>query len=276
LVQRAGADRRLTVLPELVARGGDLVVHRPERRAVVRTTDDGRPRYTKVVRPRRTADLVRRMGTATRVPGLRVPHVVAADEADGTVGLSTLPGRPLHALLAEPGGPGTEAARIVGETVLRLHSGLETAGPAVAGHDLDDEVRATRALIDLARAHRVVPATAAADLDRALVRAAGQVAAAGPMPRALLHRDLHDKQLLVDVDEVGVLDVDMLAAGDPALDLGNLLAHLDLRVAQGWTSRTVAAEVEEAVLAGYGPGPRLATATDGYRALTTVRLRALY
>ena len=46
---------------------------------------------------------------------------------------------------------------------------------------------------------------------------------------------------------VGMLDVDTLGVGDPGLDLGNLLAHLDLRVQQGWTTQQTAEAVEEEV-----------------------------
>ena len=73
-----------------------------------------------------------------------------------------------------------------------------------------------------------------------------------------------------------MLDVDTLGLGDPALDLGNLLAHLDLRVEQGWTDRGSARDVEAGVLAGYRPDERTTQAAAGYRALTRARLRALY
>jgi hypothetical protein len=53
-------------------------------------------------------------------------------------------------------------------------------------------------------------------------------------PAAPLHRDLHDGQVLIAADGgIGVLDFDTLAAGDPALDLANLLVHFELRSAQG-------------------------------------------
>ena len=107
--------------------------------------------------------------------------------------------------------------------------------------------------------------------------AAATIAAlARPAAPSLLHRDLHDKQLLVDGASIGMLDVDTLGLGDPALDLGNLLAHLDLRVRQGWTQRETAAAVEQGVLDGYVPDDRTRAATAGYRALAAARLEALY
>lgn len=93
--------------------------------------------------------------------------------------------------------------------------------------------------------------------------------------RVLLHRDLHDKQVLVDeAGEVGVLDFDLLAAGDPALDLGNLLAHLDLRAAQGLV--VDAAPLRAAVLAGYGPSGAVLSRLPAYERATRLRLAAVY
>lgn len=40
------------------------------------------------------------------------------------------------------------------------------------------------------------------------------------------HRDLHEKQVLVSGGVAGLLDFDTLCLSDPALDVGNLLAHL--------------------------------------------------
>jgi len=42
----------------------------------------------------------------------------------------------------------------------------------------------------------------------------------------LTHRDLHHKQLLYSNGQVGLFDFDTLCQADPALDPGNLLAHL--------------------------------------------------
>ena len=49
---------------------------------------------------------------------------------------------------------------------------------------------------------------------------------------ALLHTDLHDKQIFVGPDEIGLLDLEGASRGDRRLDLVNLLTHLELRVLQ--------------------------------------------
>lgn len=277
VLQHGGADSRLPALARLVADGAELVVHRPERRAVVRAGAGEEVAFTKVVRPRRTADLVRRMEQAAAVPGVRAPRVVASDAATGTVRMSTLPGRTLHDLLTDEVPERT--ARAVGAAVRTLHDAGEAG--EVASHDLDAEVETTRTLLDLARSHRALEPRLVAALERDAARAASRIVSAGPVGElSLLHRDLHDKQLLVeesgDGPRVGMLDVDTLGAGDPALDLGNLLAHLDLRVRQDWAAAGTAAAVEDALLAGYAPGERTLAAAAGYRELTRARLCALY
>lgn len=42
------------------------------------------------------------------------------------------------------------------------------------------------------------------------------------------HRDLHEKQILLDGPRAGLLDFDTLCLGHPAMDTGNLMAHLFL------------------------------------------------
>jgi len=41
----------------------------------------------------------------------------------------------------------------------------------------------------------------------------------------LIHRDFHEKQIIVDEGRARLVDFDTLAMGDPAIDIGNFLAH---------------------------------------------------
>ena len=43
---------------------------------------------------------------------------------------------------------------------------------------------------------------------------------------SLIHRDLHEKQLLVNGTQAWLIDFDTFAMGDPAQDIGNFIAHL--------------------------------------------------
>ncbi|WP_157937001.1 glycosyltransferase family protein [Geodermatophilus chilensis] len=99
--------------------------------------------------------------------------------------------------------------------------------------------------------------------------------ATAPDPAVPLHRDLHDRQVLVAGDgSVGLLDFDLLAAGEPALDLANLLAHLSLRQRQGLVAD--AAPLRAAVLEGYRPSSAVAARVPVHEATTRLRLAAVY
>ena len=91
LVQAHGCDRRLRALPRVLAdEGTTLVVHRPERRAVVHrtTAEDRAGDYLRIVRPGRTAALVRCAAEAGNVlaglPGFTTP-TMRSPRDDGVV-----------------------------------------------------------------------------------------------------------------------------------------------------------------------------------------------
>lgn len=46
-----------------------------------------------------------------------------------------------------------------------------------------------------------------------------------------LHGDFHDNQILLAESKAVLLDLDQCGRGDPAIDVGNLLAHIDFRIA---------------------------------------------
>ena len=48
----------------------------------------------------------------------------------------------------------------------------------------------------------------------------------------LIHRDFHEKQLLVNGDRANLIDFDTTCVGNPAQDVGNMLAHLTMRELQ--------------------------------------------
>ena len=42
-----------------------------------------------------------------------------------------------------------------------------------------------------------------------------------------IHRDFYHDQVIIDGSRVYLLDLDLFAMGDPALDMGNFIGHLD-------------------------------------------------
>ena len=277
LLQRRGADRRLPALTDVVAdEGATLVVHRPERRAVVRRTRSRITTYVKVVRPGRA------LAGCAELPRVRVPVVLAAAPHRGMVEHAELAGRALHHLLGDTAlerGPTDTVSRAfggVGRTVRALHDSTPPAGLPI--HRPDGEVAITARWVDQARAHGVLDPrdqVRAADALEALGAALGVLAS--PPTLTLVHRDLHDKQILVaGEDDAGLLDLDTLAVGDPAIDVANLLVHLELRMMQGHCRSEIAGVAGEAFLEGYGPDRDLVARIDAYANATRLRLACVY
>lgn len=265
-----GADPTLRPLPALVGRpGAVLVAHRPGRRAVVRHGDG--LAFTKVVRPGRITPLLQAIDHA-RAAAARayvVPQIRAVDAGAGTVEQTTLPGRTLLAVGADPqvGADALEVAwRTTGAALARLHDGLSASAPA---HHAADEAVVTRRWLRLAAAFGRLPAI---DVDALL-----SPLLADPGPTGLLHRDLHDQQLLVAGDlPVGLLDVDTLALGERALDVANVLVHLELRTRQRLLTPTRAGIARSAFLAGLAPDDATLARVPAHAVAARLRLAAVY
>jgi len=109
---------------------------------------------------------------------------------------------------------------------------------------------------------------------------AGQIAASLPEVETVpAHRDLHDGQLLDQGDALALLDFDQLACADPALDPGNLGAHLRLRALQQFHGADAAATA--AVLAlrtglGRDAEPGFARRLAFYQGACLLRLALVY
>ncbi|MCM6764291.1 hypothetical protein NB037_17885 [Rathayibacter sp. ZW T2_19] len=226
----AGTDRRLPAL-ESARREGAVVVHRPGRRAVVRSAD-GRS-FLKVLRPHAAPGVVAAHASAeVFAAGFDLPRVLhRADDPDGLVRFAALPGRTLLEVGSDPRTT-PERWRAVWE---RWAEGWALLPPAPAelpehGPAAESDVVATWA----AHAATQLPAHERAQVLAAAARVSESLVAAPAEPLVLAHRDLHDKQLLAaDDGSLALLDLDTAARAEAALDLGNLRAHLRLRTAQG-------------------------------------------
>lgn len=276
LLQRGGADRRLPALPGLVDdEAATLVVHRPERRAVVRRRRATATTYVKVWR------LGRAPAAAPELP-VRTPAVLAADVEAGVVEHAELEGRSLHDLLGDARLPDADVARAfaaAGAAVATLHGA--PAPPSTSAHDVEAEAGVVARWVGHALDHRALPAgsrlRAGEELDRVRAMLAGPGRGPDAGPAALVHRDLHDKQVLVaPAGDVGVLDLDTLAAGEAALDVANLLVHLELRALQGGCPRSRAEVAAAAFLDGYRPDPAVTARLGAFAAATRLRLACVY
>ncbi|PHP51795.1 phosphotransferase family protein [Actinomyces ruminis] len=240
-------------LPDLSPRllaptgSGRLMVHRAGRRAVVLQPD----RVHKLVRAGRAARLADPRGSRPFLrAGLRTPEVLGRSPSH--LDLELLPGTSLGEL-GDTGLAGWERLAqlwpgVVRPEALPEHTGADEAGVLRGWHR-----RAARlGVLDVTETGPQAIADAVAAVC-ARLEVPGEALAAA-------HRDLHDGQLLWDGTALSLLDLDTAALAEPALDLGNLAAHVDLMRAQGRLGAAAHARVG-ALLDGLADGlagkPRL-------------------
>jgi hypothetical protein len=118
-------------------------------------------------------------------------------------------------------GEGREPARRMGRALAALHASGVTLARTWTTRD---EIENTRRLLGPGAA-----AGRAAELLATLERGMHDVSEANAAP---IHRDFYPDQLLDCGGRTALLDLDDASSGDPALDLGNCLAHLILRPLQ--------------------------------------------
>lgn len=264
-----GVDRKLPDLHR-AARHGEVVVHRLGRRAVVR-----RPAtYVKVLPARdavRAGDQAAAGRRLAAAAGLRAPEVISVE--GGAVTMGVLPGRSLHDL-----GGGTDPrswdrwwrawAQLWPDLVRGDSTGLSAYTAA-------DEQRTLTEWVGKAVDFGVLDGLEGRLVSRAH-RAGAGLGDSPPTPAGVSHRDLHDKQVLVDGERVGLLDFDTAAVAEPALDLANLTVHAQLRATQGlwspWHRDTAVAHVRRVADTLQVPPARFAA----YAESTRVRLACLY
>lgn len=130
-----------------------------------------------------------------------------------------VPGVPAIGPLTEP--EGAELARRISFLSDSLHRAGVT--PLRRAHTVADELRILRERLHLVAEEqpRLGPR-----LERLLV-CCEHLGARIPRPRTSgVHRDFYADQVLVDGERLYLLDLDLYCEGDPALDIGNFMAHI--------------------------------------------------
>jgi hypothetical protein len=237
--------------------------HKRGRRLTLRAIGpDGRA-IVKLYASRRAPTVAARTGAvAAGPPEPIVPEVLLVDPALRVVALSDLRGPPLRAFV------------LAGD-----HSACRRAGAALAGWHRFWQASPAPAALSWHSSHRELELlqARARRAPRAIARAAASLAPplARPWPcPTVVHRDLHEEQMLLG-DRAALIDLDDTALGPAELDLGNLVAHLELL---GYRSGTSLAPQIEALLAGYrGAGGKLdAALLDRCRRLSMIRLACIH
>lgn len=264
-------DEALPIAARLqeVARSGPLEVlsYRPGRRLTLRQDTARGPRVLKAYRRKRFEGAIQRHVTAAlAVEGssFRVPPLTGRDDA-----LACLTMRDL-------GRAELQLARLSPQWFARVGRALrsfQAMRPDIRlpGHGLAEEL----AVLDRARRDAEFLTGAIPDgwdQARAALERVGE--RLEPRRPVLTHRDLHDGQLHPAEDDstgIGLLDFDLLCTADPALDVANLSAHLELRALQGRVDEARAQAWSEAFCAGHG----CATGEPWFRLLRAAALLRL-
>jgi hypothetical protein len=163
-----------------------------------------------------------------------VPMVLEVDHGAGLILLSDVPGTPLRdAALAHD----EQTCRRAGHALGSWHAAWTKRVPlTLPVHTIRDELTA---LVDRA--------SLAPNEIRLRVRdALRELGEEWPLLTAV-HRNLSEETVLI-WERVGLIEIEQAGVGPPELDIGNLLAHLDLL---GLRSNVEPAGVELALLEGY-------------------------
>jgi hypothetical protein len=236
--------------------------HKPGRRRTLRATGADRTAIVKVYVSERAPTVAARLAALGRGPAEPLlPEVLGVEPSIRTVVLTEVPGRPLRGPLVS--GDGRACLR-AGGALGAWHRFWRGRNPAaLRGRTVEQELR------DLAvRAEAASPAVAGAVRSRLS-------SLSEPWPcSTVVHRDLYEEQILIG-ERVGLIDLDDAAVGPPELDVGNLLAHVDLlalrsgRELESMTHRFMTGYAE----AGSSLDPDL---LDRCRTLTRLRLACIH
>lgn len=208
-----------------------LLRHKPGRRCLLAfdLSDEGGlgpARWLGKVRGRGTDRRAAAVHDALWQAGVRVIPEPLGTVAEHRMTLQrAVAATPLPLALDHGADPAWLGARVA-DALRALHAAPVAPGRAWT---LDDELAVLRERLASLAARQPTLAPRIGRLLRRLLEVAGPLR--HRTARALVHRDFYHDQVLVDGDRVVLVDLDLVAAGDPALDVGNFVAHL---VEQWW------------------------------------------
>jgi aminoglycoside phosphotransferase len=251
IVYRHGCD---PLLPGLAyvreGYGGRVLRHRIWGRALLSVaTTSGEPAFAKVFRSPRALRRLRAVEELVAQAGseLRVPAILEADETNRFVLTAAVEGQPVRRLLRS--GRAETAIDAFAQAARALHELPARSG--VDSHTGGAEAERLRLRV---RAARWVWPAFGDQLAAAATSLRERLGTLDGTEDALIHRDLHAGNALMDeAGGVTFVDLDGLARGDPALDLGAVAAGMirDSVVADGDIGRGIGAA--RAFLASYQP-----------------------
>lgn len=168
----------------------------------------------------RTSALHRRLAAAGLGDAAAVPEPLGTLPGRRVWLQERVEGRLLTDLLAPAADP--SFARAAGRALAWLH-GIPVEGPPPPDWTLADETATLRDALARAGGARPDLAARLAALGDDLAAA---LAALPAVPPTGIHRDFYPHQVILDGTRAWLLDLDLFARGDPAIDIANFIAHL--------------------------------------------------
>jgi hypothetical protein len=213
----------------------EQLAHRPGHSRTLRASGPVRTAIVKLYASDRAKTVAGRVGALGSVPpGVAVPRLLLSDSVLHMVVVSEVPGEALTVALLDGD---VSACRCAGAAIGSWHRSWTGRAPApLCEHSADRELTMLDKCAD-AVAPRLADAvrTAAADLGAPWTCS------------TVVHRDMTDARILMG-ERVGLIGLDYAALGPPELDVGNLLAHIDLLSLRAGRDL---AEVREEIVLGY-------------------------
>ena len=194
VTRRDGPPELVTLVAKARARGADTGAFRLVQALRVRGFDEASP------------------------DGIAVPEPVAVIPELGVWIQRKARGTAATAALAGP--DGVSLARRLADAVHKLH---EAGVAARHRHTMADELRLLHRGLESLREARPEWASR---LRRLLAACDRLGAATAPSPARGIHRDFYPDHALLDGERLYLLDFDLYCEGDPALDVGNCIAHI--------------------------------------------------
>lgn len=154
---------------------------------------------------------------------LTVPCVLGSDPDLAAIFMEHAPGMSLHSLIEKV--IFTDACAAAGRTLRKLHS---TRSVNRETYSRVDELGNLQRILELI----IYMYPEFGDDFKNRFRDLTDEQPSDHQPDVLSHRDFFDKQVLFSEDRTTLLDCDNAAPADPALDIGNFVAHLTLRKMQ--------------------------------------------
>jgi len=230
----AMSDKRLPVMASACSRwissgySVQLLAWRVGSRAIFKLRRNHVSCYAKIFRKDRQI-LERWKHFSDQLPGDHpaVPQIIEWNENEKILITGERPGFSLHHLWST--GVWMPAHLEVLRSVLEL-LGSSPAPESLPCHQVADEISILGTRLEVFQRILKRPHAEAEPLVRSTIE---RLLDLDEVEMSLAHRDLHDKQMVVSTSGTSLIDLDLLARADPALDPGNIIAHCRLRALQG-------------------------------------------